>query len=467
MNQRVIKAEYLVRGPIAIKAQDYQVKLKKGEKFAFENLLPLNIGNPQALGQSPIQFPREVLGSLFHSNKSNIDAFNRIQHYLSDIHSVEHYTDYRGMEFVRNNIAEFIKKRDQIENITKENIFLTNGAGGGIKLVMESIINSPDDAIMIPIPQYPLYSALIALFGCHPAGYYLKEEDAWSLDLEELKQEYKKHYDQGKNMKALVVINPGNPTGNILSESNIADIIKFCYDHGMIILADEVYQYNVYNPDKKFTSVRSVLSKLPYPYNTTTLFSFHSISKGVFGECGMRGGYVDMLNVHHEILAVMKKLKILDICPNIAGQVLTDLMVKPPTYEDSSKETVDLFNKQQKDNFDNLKIKADILSKELNTIPRISCQKIDGALYAFPKIDIPDFRIKQAQKLGEHPDAIFAMSLLDNTGIVSVPGVGFKQREGTSHIRLTNLINPKEEMVNMVEKLRVFCDDYFNPNSKL
>ena len=465
MNQNLIEAEYQVRGTIAIKSAEYAQRMKKGEKFKFEKLLAMNIGNPQALNQKPIDFPREVLSCLFYENNSNVDASNRVKHYLKEVKAIEQYTDFRGMKYIRQNIANFINKRDNVDNVTAKDVYLTNGAGGGIRLVLESIVNSKDDAILIPIPQYPLYAALIKLLGVNVAGYFLDEENNWSLNLENLQQVYKYHYDKGHKIKAFCSINPGNPTGSVLSEQKIADVIKFCYNNGMVIVADEVYQKNIYNPEKKFISFRSVLSKLPYPYNQTIIFSCNSTSKGVFGECGMRGGYLDMINIPEQLIEPINKLKLLDVCPNISGQVTTDIMVAPPTYETASKETVDHFNKQCADNFENLKIKAEILSNELNKIPRVSSNNIDGAMYAFPKIDIPEFRRKEALEKGIHPDMLFCIELLDNTGIVAVPGSGFGQKEGTCHIRLTNLISPKEEMILMTKKLKNFCSEYFTESS--
>lgn len=467
VNPRLINAEYSVRGTVAIKSGEYAELLKKGEKLKFNKLYSLNIGNPQALDQKPITFPREVVSSLFDSRFGTPDSINRSKTYLNEIKSVEHYTDYRGMKVVRDNIAQFINERDDIDTVTSDNIILTNGAGGGIRLILETIVNNPKDSIMIPIPQYPLYTALISLFGCQQAPYYLDEENGWSLDINDLHRSYKEQVDKGNTPKALVVINPGNPTGNVLTKKNLIDIIKFCYDHHLIILSDEVYQVNIYNPKKKFYSMRKVLETMSYPYRNTTVVSFHSTSKGVFGECGLRGGYLDMANVPDEIVNLMLKLKILDVCPNIAGQVVCDVMVKPPTLENASSETVNLFNSEHNKLFENLKEKADILSKQLNNISRINSQRIDGAMYAFPKIDMPDFRIAEAEKLGIPADMNFCLKLLEHTGIVTVPGSGFGQKQGTHHFRLTNLINPKEEMVNMVEKMKSFCDDYFSKDSKI
>jgi alanine transaminase len=99
-----------------------------------------------------------------------------------------------------------------------------------------------------------------------------------------LENAYKRNYDQGRQINSMVVINPGNPTGNLLSEQNVKDIIKFCYNHKLFLLADEVYQGNIYTEKKKFISFKKVLREIGHPYNQVSLASFHSISKGNAGE---------------------------------------------------------------------------------------------------------------------------------------------------------------------------------------
>ena len=211
------------------------------------------------------------------------DVLNRVATYSNEIRNIESYTHYKGLSLVRNNIASFITKRDNCET-NKEDIFLSNGASGGIKIVLQSLLDHPQDACLAPIPQYPLYSACIQLIGSTLAGYQLDEDNNWEVDIKYLNAAYKKYYDSGHRLKAMVVINPGNPTGNILSEKNIEDIIKFCYDNKLVILADEVYQNNIYSKTKKFHSFKKVMNQMAYPYNQTILFSFNSVSKGYFGE---------------------------------------------------------------------------------------------------------------------------------------------------------------------------------------
>lgn len=137
--------------------------------------------------------------------------------------------------------------------------------------------------IMVPIPQYPLYSATIAEFGMSQVGYYLNEEKNWGLDIPELERslkEAKKHCVP----RALVVINPGNPTGQVLTRDNIQDIIKFAQQNNLFVFADEVYQDNVYEKESKFHSFKKVLFEMGAPYNTMELASFMSCSKGYMGK---------------------------------------------------------------------------------------------------------------------------------------------------------------------------------------
>jgi len=130
----------------------------------------------------------------------------------------------------------------------------------------------------------------------------------------------------------MVIINPGNPTGNVLSKKNIEDIIKLCHEHNLMILADEVYQTNIYDKERApFYSFRKILAELGEPYsNNLELVSLHSISKGIQGECGIRGGYFELTNFDEFAHNMIKKLKSIDLCSNLPGQVATSLMCDPP-----------------------------------------------------------------------------------------------------------------------------------------
>jgi aspartate/methionine/tyrosine aminotransferase len=162
---------------------------------------------------------------------------------------------------------------------------------------------------MIPIPQYPLYSAALSLCNGVQVPYYLEEDKHWSMDVAELERSLKKvshnskliskARSEGVEVRALCVINPGNPTGQCLTSENIAEIIKFCQRERLVICADEVYQTNIYT-DVPFTSFKKVLMELGL--KDVELFSFHSISKGMIGECGRRGGYFECEGVDQGVM---------------------------------------------------------------------------------------------------------------------------------------------------------------------
>jgi aspartate/methionine/tyrosine aminotransferase len=138
---------------------------------------------------------------------------------------------------------------------------------------------------MIPIPQYPIYSASLDLYGGHKVGYFLNEENNWDLNMEELERSLKEATENGIEVRGLVLINPGNPTGQVLSESAVQDIVKFCSKHNLVLLADEVYQENIYDEELTFTSCKKAANECGLT-DKIEMASFHSTSKGLYGECG-------------------------------------------------------------------------------------------------------------------------------------------------------------------------------------
>lgn len=139
-----------------------------------------------------------------------------------------------------------------------------------------------------------------------------------------------------------------------------------------------------------------------------------------------------------------------------------DLLVSPPTLETCSETTVEKYNEEVQRNFNNLKEKAEIMYNKLNKIKNFKCNEIEGAMYAFPSITFPDYFIKEAEALNLNPDYYYCSKLLEETGLITVAGSGFGQKEGTYHIRLTNLISPKEKLVETLEKIGEFNNKYFN-----
>jgi alanine transaminase len=468
MSQNLIRAQYQVRGATVIRADEIRKEIESGKKYPFDEFVYWNVGNPHNLGQPPISFPREVIGCVLGNhvikNYQNKDAMARAKIFEKYTDNVSGYTDYLGIKEIRENCAKFIEQRDGHPSNYK-NIFTSNGTSGGIKTVLQALLTPPNGAVLVPIPQYPLYSASIDLLGCHLAGYYLNEEKNWSVDSNSLEKAYKINRDLGRDINSIVVINPGNPTGQLLSAENIAEIIKFAYDRKLFILADEVYQGNIYTEKKKFVSFKKVLSEIGYPYNQVPIASFHSVSKGNIGECGMRGGYTELTNVPDKIRDNILKIRNFDVSPNLVGQIILDCLINPPNLTNASAETMKQFDLEVSTIREDLKAKALIMTDRLNKIPNVQCQEIEGAMYAFPKINFPQKFIDAAKKKNMEPDLIFCMQMLEEKGIVCVPGSGFVQEEGTHHFRLTNLLCPKSRLERDLEKVRDFTLKFFEKYS--
>lgn len=309
------------------------------------------------------------------------------------------------------------------------------------------LITPPSSGILIPIPQYPLYTAALAQHNGVALPYHLDESSGWSTSIHEIEAALVKAHKAGISPKALVIINPGNPTGALLDEATQEKLVKLCEEHSLIILADEVYQENLHKADSHpFTSFKKIVARMNSPVH---LFSFHSISKGVSGECGRRGGYFECTNISEDVLALIYKMVSVGLCPPLSGQIGVDCMVRPPKPGDAS---YALWKKETDTIHAALAERTKSMSKRLNKLPGVACVDSPGALYLYPQIMLSDRAIEAARKAGKEPDAFYALELLNETGICVVPGSGFGQKEGEWHYRLTCLCPGVDEYVGKLEK---------------
>lgn len=265
---------------------------------------------------------------------------------------------------------------------------------------------------------------------------------------------------QGKRVKAIVVINPGNPTGSILNTDTIAKIIKFSVRNRIVVIADEVYRENVYKEGTAFVSFRKVLETLGEEEKSNCeLASLHSVSKGLLGECGLRGGYLYLHNFNPVVIEQLIKLKSINLCSNSVGQLTVELMVNPPT-EGVSPSTKAKFEVEYKAIYESLKYRAKLVTEALNSMRNIHCQEIEGAMYAFPSIKFSPKAIAAAEALGQAVDLHYCLEVLKSTGIALVPGSGFRQAPGTYHFRITTLILPETRLASKLESLRRFNEEF-------
>jgi len=471
MNPHLRVMEYAVRGPLVIRASQIEKELASGVKKPFSEVIKANIGDAHAMGQSPITFIRQVVALvsypvLLDSPDFPDDCKERARVILGGCKggSAGAYTDSCGIEVIRRHVAAYIEKRDGGIPSDYSNIILSNGASESIRAVMKLLINKSKDGlnngVMIPKPQYPLYSASIAEYGLEQLNYYLDEDNGWGLDISELERSVNEARKRC-NPRAIVIINPGNPTGQVLSRQNIEDVIKFAHREKLFIFADEVYQENVYAKGSQFHSFKKVLMELGEPYSGMEMASFLSSSKGYMGECGLRGGYAEVINLDPKVRAVLEKSISAKLCPTVIGQTVMDVIVNPPVPGEPS---YDLFMSQKKAVLESLSQRATMVAETFNSIPKMKCNIVQGAMYAFPQIMLPEKAIEKAKSLGQAPDVFYAFQLLEKTGICVVPGSGFGQRPGTYHFRTTILPQP-EKLKMMLEKFREFQTDFIREYS--
>ncbi|OHT11721.1 Alanine aminotransferase 2, mitochondrial [Tritrichomonas foetus] len=463
LNDAVVKAEHAVRGAIVTRANKIRGRMAKGEVFPFSSVIPCNIGNPFAVGKHEITFVRQLIAA------TEVESIRRSHGVLPEevceraTELLAHtpgglgaYTMSQGIELVRQHVAEYIGLRDGYPADHKD-IFLVNGGSQAVEFLIKLITANSNVGVMLPYPTYSLYTAELDMCRGKGVPYFLDEDNGWDVHIKELEKSYIEARDKGIDVRALVVINPGNPTGSVLQKETIEKIVEFADANNLMVIADEVYQHNIYDKNYPFHSFKKIVmnkrARIP-------LASLNSISKGFMGECGHRGGYVEFHNCQEESVAQFLKLASIALSPNSVGQVLVDAMVKPP----QSVECKTIWDRETHAEILSLGRKARLLQQTLEKLPGMKCNKSRGAMYLFPRLELPQKAIEAASKTIVNgkpvkPDMLWAMELLDNTGIIVVPGSGFGQKEGTYHFRMTFL--PESEIMDdVIERITQFQNKF-------
>ena len=473
INQNILEMEYAVRGPIPQRA----AKLRQAGK----NIIFCNIGNPQALGQPPMSYYRQVISLLEEPSKiarerelkelfeespmSSLHDEDFIADEILDLSEdilkktgkgLGAYTESKGYLFAREAVADFINRRDGFTHESglladPEEIFLTDGASDGAKRILDLLIAEKTDGVMIPIPQYPLYSASIKMFGGTQTNYYPDEENDWALNRKILEEAYAQASAEGVKVKAIVVINPGNPTGAILDKESVYEVISFAKTHNLAIIADEVYQENLYGGE--FTSFAKALGD----EKNVVLFSLHSISKGFYGECVHRGGYLEVRNsplvagTELNFIDLLLKQASVSLCANSVGQIMTYLMVSPPNSESRVRQK---FIVEKEKVLANLYEKAMMVREAFKKMDGLESFGKTGAMYLFPRLN----------KLPKGTDDFdYCMALLEETGLCTVNGSGFGLK---NHLRIAFLPS-KEQLEEVLPRWIEFHNRYVNGEQSL
>ncbi|KAJ5612522.1 hypothetical protein N7510_005716 [Penicillium lagena] len=471
VNPSIKAAKYAVRGELAVKAESYRQRLADGDKaLPFESVIFANIGNPQQLDQKPITFFRQVLSlvenpmllenpeALKTSFGYQQDVIDRAKTLLANVQSVGAYSHSQGAPGIRNSVAKFIEERDGFP-ANPQDLFLTGGASSGVNTLLNVICNSPNAGVLVPIPQYPLYTATLALLNAQCVPYHLDEQKAWGTDIDVMHKAIKGAKASDIDVRAVVVINPGNPTGASLSAEDIKKVIDLAAEEKLVIMADEVYQTNVF--EGEFVSFKKRLRQLqqaePGKYDDVELVSLHSTSKGMVGECGHRGGYFELVGFDPLVVEQIYKLVSIMLCPPVVAQCLLETMVNPPQKGDPSYE---LYQAEYNGIRDGLHKRARALYNAFQRMEGVECQEPQGAMYLFPTIKLPTKAVEAAQAEGRPADEFYCLRLLDATGVCVVPGSGFGQKENTLHFR-TTFLAPGTDWVERIVKFHAeFMEKY-------
>jgi alanine transaminase len=222
------RMEYAVRGQVVIAADKINEQLAKDPHgdYPFDHIVYMNIGNPHAVGQRALTWPRQVLSLVELPDETGVDHPDALRLFPADaIRRAREikkglgnagsgaYSHSKGVKLFREDVARFIEHRDGGVCSDPEDIFLSNGASAAIENVVKSMIAHPSCGFMIPIPQYPIYSAMLDLYNGKKVPYFLNEENCWEINVQELERSLSSAREDGVNVVGFVLINPGNPTG--------------------------------------------------------------------------------------------------------------------------------------------------------------------------------------------------------------------------------------------------------------
>jgi alanine-synthesizing transaminase len=388
---------YDIRGPVHERAT---VMEEEGHR-----ILKLNIGNPTPFG---FDAPEEILVDVIHH-----------------IPESQGYCDSKGLYSARKAVMQYAQQRS-IAGVEVNDIYLGNGVSELIVMVMQALANDGDE-ILIPAPDYPLWTAATTLAGGTAVHYRCDEQSDWYPDLADIRAKIT------PNTRAILIINPNNPTGSVYPREILESIVEIALEHGLVILADEIYDKILYD-DAEHTSLASI-SQEPL------CLTFNGLSK-TYRLAGFRSGWLIVSGAKHKARDFIEGLDILAsmrLCANVPAQhaIQTSL---------GGRQSInDLILPGGR-----LLEQRDRAWELLNQIPGVSCVKPRGAIYLFPRLDPKVHRI--------HDDEKLVYDLLTQEKMLLVQGTAFNWPE-PDHLRVVFL--PRQEQLEVaVERLERFLKTY-------
>jgi alanine-synthesizing transaminase len=374
-------------------------------------IIKLNIGNVGVFGFDP---PEEIQLDMIR-NLSNASA----------------YSDSKGIFAARKAIMQYCQEKG-IQGVTLDDVYTGNGVSELIVLSMNALLNDGDE-VLVPTPDYPLWTAAVSLSSGTPVHYLCDESKEWAPDLNDLRKKIT------PRTKAIVVINPNNPTGAIYSKEVLLELTQIAREHGLILFADEIYDKMLYDGEKHL-SLASLSTDV-------VIITFNGLSKN-YRSCGYRAGWMvvsgdkEMVRDYIEGLNMLASMR---LCANVPGQYAIQTALGG--YQSIN----DLVGEGGR-----LAKQRDLAWKLITDIPGVTCVKPKSALYLFPKLDPEVYPIEDDQQ--------FVADLLKEEKVLLVQGSGFNWGQ-PDHFRVVFL--PHEDVLKeAISRFARFLERYRNKHSR-
>ncbi|MCE2595365.1 pyridoxal phosphate-dependent aminotransferase [Motilimonas cestriensis] len=396
-SQKLDNVCYDIRGPVLKHAKRLE---DEGHK-----VLKLNIGNPAPFGfEAPDEIVMDVLQNLPQS---------------------QGYCDSKGLFSARKAVVQFYQQQG-MKNVDVDDIYMGNGVSELIVMAMQALLNNGDE-LLVPSPDYPLWTAAVTLAGGHPVHYICDEEANWFPDLDDIKSKI------SPRTKAIVLINPNNPTGAVYSRELLEQVLQIAREHNLVVFADEIYSKIIYD-DAEHIPLCTLADDL-------LIVTFNGLSKA-YRVCGFRVGWMMISGAKtqaKDYISGLDMLASMRLCSNVPMQHAVQTALGG--YQSINELIVPggrLYEQRE------------VAWRLINDIPGLSCTKPDGAMYLFPKLDQKKFNIKDDQQ--------FVLDLLLKEKILLVQGTGFNWHK-PDHFRLVFLPNVVD-LETAISRMARFLDSY-------
>jgi alanine-synthesizing transaminase len=392
-SQKLINVCYDIRGPVLEEAKRLE---DEGSR-----IIKLNIGNPAPFG---FEAPEEILQDVIHN-----------------LPNAQGYCDSKGLFAARKAVMHECQRK-HVKDVTIDDIYIGNGVSELIVMAMQGLLNDGDE-MLIPAPDYPLWTASTSLSGGTPVHYRCDEANGWQPDLDDMAAKIT------QRTRGIVVINPNNPTGAVYSKATLEAIIDLARKHSLIIFADEIYDKILYD-GAKFTPMASLASDVLF-------LTFNGLSK-TYRVAGFRSGWMVISGSKHKAKDYVQGLDMLAsmrLCSNVPSQYAIQTALGG--YQSIKELTCD---------GGRLKRQRDLAWQMLDALPGVSCHKPEGALYLFPRLDPDIYHIEN--------DEQFAFDLLSQQKVLVVQGSGFNLAD-SQHFRIV-FLPYEEQLIEAVGRIATF-----------